>query len=91
MKMQLDYQLTIKFPPPDRKHKPVIMELARDSEGKVVTTQEDPDEFIRVRTENLVLRTNHRIWTEKMERKIQNLKEEIKRLKNDSRRISEDN
>ena len=91
MKMQTDNQLTLKFPAPERKNLPVINEIARDSEGRVVTTKEDPDEFIRVKTENLVLRANHRVWSEQMERKIQNLKEEIKRLKNDSCRISETN
>lgn len=84
MKMQLDYQLTIKFPPPERKHKPVIMELARDSEGKVVTTQEDPDELVRVKTENLVLRTNMRVFLDIKDRKIKELKQRIKELEHDN-------
>lgn len=91
MKMQSDNQLTLKFPVTERKNPPVITELPRDSEGRVVTTKEDPDEFIRIKTENLVLRANHRVWAEQMERKMQKLKEEIKRLRNDTCRISEIN
>ena len=84
MSMKLDYQLTIKFPPPERKRKPVITELARDSEGRVVTTWEDPDELVRVKTENLVLRTNMNVFLEIKDRKIKKLQQRIKELEHDN-------
>ena len=84
MKMQLDYQLTLKFPPPERKNKPVINELPRDSEGRVVDTKEDPDALVRAKVENLVLRTNMQLFLDRKDREIAKLKKRIKELKNDN-------
>lgn len=80
MKMQFDNQLSLKFPPPERKHKPVISEMVRDSQGRAATTEEDPDIVNRLKMENLILRTNFNISMERRDKQIKQLKQRIKEL-----------
>jgi hypothetical protein len=78
MKAQPDNQLIMKFPPPGRKFYPVVNELPRDSEGRVVPTKEDPDVINRLKNENLITRTNYQLWLDKKDKRIKELEKKLK-------------
>lgn len=78
MKPQFDNQLTLKFPAPERKNLPVIYEMARDSDGRAVSTAEDPDIIRRLKSENLIIRTNYQLWLDKKDRRIKELEKKLK-------------